>query len=162
MDNMDISNILLSMGTNILSSIVYDMGKMFIKNGKQSITDDQMSKIIYSFQDDLDEILISQDRIEDRMDFLQKQQETIIKLLLVVFDEKNKIQIKYTENGYQLDGEYSLDYLSEEANVYLCDYCELLPQTIPRALGEAIWPIPTNVKEVLLNELKQNLYNEEY
>lgn len=158
---MDIGSILLSLGTNILSSMVYDIGKAFVSNGNQSLTEEQVLGIICSFQNELDEMLLSQSDIEDRMDLLQRQNEIILKLLLAVFCERSIVRIVHTEDGYRLDGEYTLDGLNDEADACLNDYLDLLHQADPETLGEAVWPIPADMKEVLLDEIQQSLYSEE-
>lgn len=158
---MDISSILLSLGINILSSMVYDIGKAFIANGEQPLTEEQIVEIICAFQGELDKILLSQNNIKNRIDFLQNQNETIIKLLLAVFYDNNTISIKCTENGYQLDGEYTLNCLNNKANDCLNNYWNSLPNSVPETLGKAVWPIPTKIREVLLDEIQQHLYNDE-
>lgn len=155
------TEILQALGTNVLSSIVYDIGKNFINNDETPLTEQQMYEIISSFECELNEITISQNDIEDRLSYIQKQNEAILKLLLMIFDQNSRIRILYTPNGYQVEGEYTLNHLNYIATECLNSYIDLLPQTPPKNLSEAIWPIPTELKGVLLDEIEQILDDDE-
>lgn len=154
------ADILYILGTNILSSIVYDMGKSFIDNGEMPLTEQQVYEIINSFECELNKIFISQNDIENRLGYIQMQNEAILKLLLMVFDQNSLVRILYTPNGYQLEGEYTLNHLNDIANDCLNSYINLLPQSPPKTLSEAVWPIPTELKGVLLDEIEQILDDE--
>lgn len=151
---------LLTLGTNVLSSIVYDIGKTFVQNGKKSLTEKQLLEIINSFQSDIDSLYRNQDDIGYKLNCLQKQNENILKLLLTIFDSNNMLSISYTEDGYRLDGQYTLNSLNRMANVCLNNYVALLPQSTPKTLSEAVWPIPKKLKGVLLDEIEKNNYTE--
>ena len=137
------------------------MGKRFIDNGETPLTEQQMYEIINSFECELNKIFISQNDIQDRLCYIQKQNETILKLLLMVFDQNNLVRILYTPNGYQLEGEYTLNHLNDIATDCLNRYIELLPQSPPKNLSEAVWPIPTELKGVLLDEIERILDDDE-
>ena len=154
------AEILYTLGTNILSAIMYDIGKFFVDSGKTPLTEQQVYEIIRSFECDLDKIFISQNEIEDRLDYIQKQNEAIFKLLLMVFDQNSLVRILYTPNGYQLEGEYTLNHLNDIATDCLNNYIDLLPQSPPKNLSEAVWPISTEIKGALLDEIERNLDDE--
>lgn len=153
-------NILTTLGTNILSSIIYDVGKAFIKNEKKSLTEDQIIEIINSFHNDLETVFQNQNNFEYKLDCLQKQNENILKLLLMIFDSNNMLSISYTGDGYRLDGEYTLNNLDKVTNICLNNYVASLPQSIPKTLSEAVWPIPNKLKGVLLDEIEESNYDE--
>ena len=155
------TEILHTLGINVLSSIVYDMGKNFIDNEETPLTEQQMYEIINSFECELNKISISRNDIEDRLSYIQKQNEVILKLLLMIFDQNSRVRILYTLNGYQVEGEYTLNRLNDIATECLNSYIDLLPQTPPKNLSEAIWPIPNELKGVLLDEIEQILDDDE-
>ena len=143
------AEILYTLGTNILSAIMYDIGKFFVDSGKTPLTEQQVYEIIRSFECDFDKIFISQNEIEDRLDYIQKQNEAIFKLLLMVFDQNSLVRIQYT-----------LNHLNDIATDCLNNYIDLLPQSPPKNLSEAVWPISTEIKGALLDEIERNLDDE--
>lgn len=147
-----------SLGINILSSIVYDIGKAFVNNKNKPLSEKQILDIIGSFQHDFDDIFNNFVNLENQMLCIQKQNEIILKLLLLVFNSHSNISFVNNDDGYLLLGNYSLNTLSNSANNHLSCYADSLPNTPPETLGEAIWPIPNELKGVLLDEIEENLY----
>lgn len=78
----------------------------------------------------------------------------------MVFDQNSLVRILYTPNGYQLEGEYTLNHLNDIATDCLNNYIDLLPQSPPKNLSEAVWPISTEIKGALLDEIERNLDDE--
>lgn len=152
---------LLQLGVNILSSILYDIGKTYITNNCDPLSEQQLIEIINLFQDKIDELSESQQGISDRLNYLQMQNQMIIKLMLTVFDCNCPISFTFSQNGYRLDGNYSLSNLDETAFRYISAYSERLQMSHPKTLGEAIWPIPFSVKEELFNEIQQRIIDDE-
>lgn len=151
-----------SIGTNIISSIVYDIGKLFIKNKKKPLSEEQILEIINTFHNDIECIFDKLNHIEKEFICVKKQNEIIFKLLLLIFDNRNDVTISCSEHGYIIDGNFSLNNLNSIAQGCLERYALSLPSAPPRSLGEAIWPIPHNLKGELLDELENNLYNEDF
>lgn len=149
-----------SICVNLLSSIVYDIGKSYIKNKKKPLTEEQMMEIISTFQKEINSVYDRLGWLEDSITNIKIQNETIFKLLLLIFDNNSDIFIKYSPNGYQIEGNYSLDDLNHLAGNCLVKYVDSLPVTRPKTLGEAIWPLANEMKGELLDELEKNLYEE--
>lgn len=149
-----------SIGVNLLSSIIYDMGKSYIKNKKKPLTEEQMMEIISSFQREIRTVYDRLGGLEDSITNIKMQNETIFKLLLLIFDNNSEIFIKYSPKGYQIEGNYSLNNLNHIASDCLVKYVDSLPLTRPKTLSEAVWPISNEIKGELLDELEKNLYAE--
>lgn len=152
--------LLSSIGTNIISSIIYDIGKMFIKNNKKPMSEEQILEIIDTFHSDIERIFDKLNQIENSYICVRKQNEIIFKLLLLIFDNRSDVTISCSEHGYIIHGNYSLKNLSSIAQGCFERYTLSLPSVPPQSLSEAIWPIPQNLKGELLDELENNLYNE--
>lgn len=151
-----------SIGTNILSSIIYDIGKGFITNRQKPMTEKQILEIIDNYHGEIECIFDRLNRIENSCINASKQNEAIFKLLLMVFDNRSNVTLSCSENGYVLDGNYTLNNLNSIAQKCLQRYTLSLPSVIPKSLSEAVWPIPNNLKGALLDELESNLYNDDY
>lgn len=151
-----------SIGTNIISSIIYDIGKLFIKNNKKPMSEEQILEIIDTFHSDIEYIFDKLNQIENSFICVRKQNEIIFKLLLLIFDNRSDVTISCSEHGYIIDGDYSLNNLNSIAQGCLERYVLSLPSAPPQSLSEAIWPIPHNLKGELLDELENNLYNEDF
>ena len=151
-----------SLGINVLSSIIYDCGKLFIKNNKRPLTEEQMLKIIASFQNEIECVFDRLSKIENNLEYIKNQNEIIFKLLLLVFDNNSDITISFSEKGYLIEGNYTLNNLNSIAQDCFNRYARSLPSTPPKNLSEAIWPIPHKLKGELLNEIENNLYCEDY
>ncbi len=150
--------LLSSIGINVISSIVYDIGKLFINNNKKALTEKQILEIISTFQDDINHIFERLDEIDKQVTCIQKQNEVVFKLLLLIFDNKSNISISYLDDGYVIDGNYNLNSLNTVAKNQLNHYAQSLPAASPKCLSDAIWPIPHSVKGDLLDEIENNLY----
>lgn len=151
---------LSAIAINLISSIFYDIGKAFIKNNKKPMSEKQILEIIDSFHGDIDCVFDKLNQMESNLICVSKQNETIFKLLLLIFDNTNDVAISCSEQGYIIDGNYSLKDLNALAQKCLERYALTLPSIPPKSLSEAVWPIPYNLKGVLLDELENNLYNE--
>ncbi len=151
-----------SIGTNIISSIIYDIGRLFIKNNKKPMTEEQILEIIDTFHSDIECIFDKLNQIENSFICVRKQNEIIFKLLLLIFDNKSDITISCSEHGYLINGDYSLNNLNSIAQGCIERYELSLPSAPPQSLSEAIWPIPHKLKGELLDELENNLYNEDF
>lgn len=147
-----------TLGANILSSIMYDLGKNFILKDYEPLTEQEVLDIINNIQSDFNEIIENQKNFEGKLDYLLSQNETIIKLLLIIFNENSQVSILNEGDGYYIKGECALSSLSDKTNLCLKEYSSTLPEEIPTTLSEAIWPIPKETKEDLLNEIAKNLY----
>lgn len=150
-----------SIGINLLSSIIYDIVKSFIKNNRKPMSEEQILKIIGTFHSDIECIFDQLNQIESNFICVRKQNEIIFKLLLLVFDNRSDVTISCSKHGYIIDGDYSLKNLNSVAQGCLERYALSLPSAPPQSLSEAIWPIPHNLKGELLDELENNLYNED-
>lgn len=151
-----------SIGTNIISSIICDIGKLFIKNNKKPMTEEQILEIIETFRSEIECIFDKLNQIEKNFICVKMQNEIIFKLLLLIFDNRSDVTISCSEHGYIIDGDYSLNNLNSIAQGCIERYALSLPLAPPRSLSEAIWPIPHNLKGELLDELETNLYNEDF
>lgn len=146
---------------NILCSIVYDIGKKFILNEKKPLSEKQILDIIDPFREEFSCLLEKIAQVETDLDCIQKQNEAIFKLLLMIFDNQSNIAISYSNKGYLLDGDYSLDNLHSIVQLRIDGYAKSLSLEQPRNLGEAIWPLSREQKGALLNEIERNLYSED-
>ena len=135
-----------SIGTNIISSIIYDIGRLFIKNQKKPLCEEQILDIIDTFHSDIESVFDKLNHIEKELICVKKQNEIIFKLLLTIFDNRNDITISCSEHGYIIDGKFSLNNLNSVAQGCIERYALSLPTMPPRSLSEAIWPIPHNLK----------------
>lgn len=152
--------LLSAISANIISSIIYDIGKIFLKNNKKPMSEEQILEIIDSFHGDIECIFDKLNIIENNFICVKKQNEIIFKLLLLIFDNKSDFAISCSESGYIIDGDYSLNNLNSIALNCLERYKLSLPSTHPQSLSEAIWPIPNKLKGELLDELENSIYNE--
>lgn len=152
---------LLQIGVNILSSILYDIGKTYIANNYGPLSEQQLIEIISLFQDKIDKLSESQQGISDHLNYLQMQNQMIIKLMLAVFDSNCPISFTFSQSGYRLDGNYSLSNLDKTAYRCISAYLEKLQMSHPQTLGDAIWPIPLSIKEELFNEIQQRINDDE-
>ena len=141
--------------TNLFSSIVYEIGKEFIKNRCMPISEEQMSNIFKKFQDELNEIFHSQSEYFKKQN---EQNEIILKLLLAIYDTRSDITIRNINDEYIIYGDCSLDCLKNKAMERAQKYESLVLKSHPLSLGDAIWPIPNEIKKELLNEIENNLY----
>lgn len=153
-------NLLSSIGTNIISSIIYDICKEFIKNGEKPMSEEQILEIIGSFHSDIEYIFERLNQIESDFIYVKKHNEIIFKLLLFIFDDKSDFIISCSEGGYLLDGDYSVNNLDSIIEKAVERYTLSLPSNPPQSLSTAVWPIPHNLKGELLDELKNNLYKD--
>lgn len=151
-----------SIGINIISSIIYDIGKSFIANNQKPLSEEQILQIIDKFNCDIKCIFEKLNQIEDNINCVKNQNEIIFKLLLLIFDNNSDVTISSSKYGYIIDGDYTLNNLNSIAKECLERYAFSLPTAPPKSLSEAIWPIPHNLKGELLDELENNLYNEEF
>lgn len=151
-----------SIGINIISSIMYDIGKLFIKNNKKPMSEEQILEIIDTFHGDIACIFDKLNQIENSFICVRKQNEIIFKLLLLIFDNRSDVAISCSEHGYIIKGDYSLKNLNSITQGCLERYALSLPSAPPQSLSEAIWPIPHKIKGELLDELENNLYNEDF
>lgn len=151
-----------AIGANIISSIIYDVVKLFIKSNKKPMSEEQILEIIDGFHSDIECIFDKLNQIENSFIYVRKQNEIIFKLLLLIFDNRSDIKISYSEHGYVIGGDYSLNNLNSIALNCIERYELSLPSTPPQSLSEAIWPIPHKLKGDLLDEIETNLYNEDF
>ena len=141
---------LFNFGTNIVSSIVYELGKKFLTYKKQGLTEKEILDVIDSFQ-------LSNEKY---FEAIEVQNKVILLLLLKIFDDVNNLSISYRENEYFIDGNYTLSNLNDKIILGIDRYISNYPKIKPSSLSEAIWPIEKTTKEVLLNEIKQSIEQE--
>ena len=153
---------LSSIGINILSTILYDIGKLFVTNNRKPLSEKQMLEIIDSFQNEIDCIFYKLNELEYELCCIKHQNEIIFKLLLMIFDNNSDITISYSEKGYLIEGNYTLSNLTSVAKGCLDRYTNSLPSAPPKNLSEAIWPIPQKLKGELLDEIENSIYHEDY
>ena len=140
---------------NLCSSLIYDIGKEFLKNGNAPIKEEKLNNIINKFQDELNEILRSQSEFFKKQN---EQNEIILKILLAIYDTRSDISIRKINDEYIIDGVFSLDCLKDKAKELAEKYETLFLNSHPLNLGDAIWPISNETKKELLDEIEHNLY----
>lgn len=143
--------LLLGLGTNLLSSIVYDIGKKCFSKKGNNISEEEIKNII-------EEHVLE---IETRINHIEAQNDMILKLILQIFNNNENFNIQNYENNYVVYNCPQITVLQntiysevEKFNQKYLDYA-------PQSLSNAIWPIPKNLKEDLLNELEES-FNEDF
>ena len=150
---------IISIALNVLSSIIYDIGKKYIQNAKRPLSEKQIFETIQSFQSQISDVSNELEKLDCELNSVMEQNETIFKLLLMIFDQSSNLRISYTPNGYLICGDYTLNNFADIVQERFKCYTQSLPTVSPKNLGKATWPIPQKLKGVLLDEIENDLFN---